>query len=77
MFLLTTISSPSIVDDDSENDEDSPAYLVESVIGDHRNETEEKESLFLILKSSYLVEKDPFTGQVNKSAFVCASSSIS
>ncbi len=50
---------------ESEDDSDSPTYLVESIIYGLRNEVEEKESLFVILKNSYLVEKDPFTGQVS------------
>eukprot|EP00794_Sanderia_malayensis_P003144 gene3144-3613_t len=55
-----------IMAEDSEDDTDSPTYLVESIVPGLTNDTEEKESLFVILKNSYLVEKDPFTGQVVK-----------
>ena len=44
-------------------------YLVESVIGVDKDSTEEKESVFVILKHPYLIEKDPVTGQVSMVSF--------
>ena len=40
-------------------------YLVESVTIGDKDEVEEKESLFVILKKPYLIEKDPVTGDVS------------
>ena len=45
--------------------DESPMYLVESVIGGDKNVTEDKESVFIFLKHPYLVEKDPVSGQVS------------
>ena len=49
--------------------DDAPVYLVESVIGFDKDSTEEKESVFVILKHPYLIEKDPVTGQVSMHSF--------
>ena len=45
--------------------DEAPVYLVESVVGGDKNAMDEKESVFVIFKHPYLIEKDPVTGQVS------------
>jgi len=61
----SSVSSDSSISIVTDND-DAPVYLVESVIGVDKDSTEEKESVFVILKHPYLIEKDPVTGQIVK-----------